>query len=223
MELTTFGKNEDWRGDVLLTALTEERKATGKAFYEVDGITCLDCAQKFEKAVGELPGVTAAMLNTMTGKLTVEGAADLAAIRRLGREENYTIEPVRQVPDRAKSNSKTDWKLRRAVLSGVSLAAAYGVEKFVGPALVFLPLYIVAMVLGGWGNFKKATRALPRGNFNMSVLMSVAVIGALAIGQYEEGASVAFLYAISEMLEAWTMEKARRSIRDLMNIAARRQ
>lgn len=49
--------------------------------------------------------------------------------------------------------------------------------------------------------------------------MSVAVVGAMAIGQYEEGASVAFLFAISEMLEGWTMEKARRSIRDLMDIA----
>ncbi|TWH46232.1 Cd2+/Zn2+-exporting ATPase [Sporomusa sp. KB1] len=189
------------------------------AVYQVEGITCLDCAQKFEQAVGELSGVTAASLNTMTGKLTVEGAADLAAIQRLGQEENYTIELAREVTDQAKSKPKVNWELRRAALSGVSLAVAYGVEKFGGPALVFLPLYIVAMVLGGWGNFKKAAYALPRMNFNMSVLMSVAVIGALAIGQYEEGASVAFLYAISEMLEAWTMEKARRSIRQLMDIA----
>ena len=52
----------------------------------------------------------------------------------------------------------------------------------------YLIFYIAAVVLGGWGNFRKAVRALPRGNFNMSVLMSVAVVGAMAIGQYEEGA-----------------------------------
>lgn len=107
----------------------------------------------------------------------------------------------------------------RAVLSGVSLVIAVGVEKFGGSATAYLPMYILAMVLGGWGNFKKASHALPRLNFNMSVLMSVAVIGAFAIGQYEEGATVAFLYAISEMLQAWTVEKARRSIRQLMDIA----
>jgi len=83
----------------------------------------------------------------------------------------------------------------------------------------FLILYFIAAVLGGWGNFCKAARALPRANFNMSVLMSVAVVGAMTIGEYEEGASVAFLFAVSEMLESWTMDKARRSIRELMDIA----
>ena len=211
-----LGAEEDYTVNPVASA-----PAKAATVFQVDGITCMDCAQKFEKAVGELPGVTTASLNTMTGKLTVEGAADLAAIRRLGQEENYTIHPVaaQREPATAVPTKKADWELRRAILSGVSLAVGYGLEKFGGPAMVFLPLYIVAMVLGGWGNFKKASRALPRGNFNMSVLMSVAVLGALAIGQYEEGASVAFLYAISEMLEAWTMDKARRSIRQLMDIA----
>jgi len=192
--------------------------------FKVDGITCMDCAQKFEKAVNSLSGVNNATLNTMTGKLVVEGKADLKAIQGLGKEENYTINfeddfTYDHTATPKHQAQKADWELRRAVLSGIALAVGYAVEKFSGFSMVFLPLYIVAMVLGGWGNFRKAARALPRGNFNMSVLMSVAVIGALAIGQYEEGASVAFLYAISEMLEAWTMEKARRSIRDLMDIA----
>ncbi len=46
-----------------------------------------------------------------------------------------------------------------------------------------------------------------------------AIIGAMAIGKWEEGATVAFLYSVSELLEAWSMEKARKSIRDLMDIA----
>jgi len=194
-----------------------------RAVFQVDGITCMDCAQKFEKAVNELPGVLSASLNTMTGKLTVEGTVDLAAIRRLGKEENYKINPVVQQPSvKTQPVKKVNWELLRAVLSGVSLVVAFGLERFGSPAIAFLPIYTIAMVLGGWGNFKKASHALPRLNFNMSVLMSVAVIGAFAIGQYEEGATVAFLYAISEMLEAWTMEKARRSIRQLMDIAPKK-
>lgn len=198
----------------------EHVQSRAVAVFQVDGITCLDCAQKFEQAVGELPGVTSAALNTMTGKLTVAGEADLDAIRRLGQEENYVINPSGQ-PQVVKPRlpQRGDWELRRAILSGICLAVAYGLENFGGPGAAFIPLYLAAMLLGGWGNLKKAARALPRRNFNMSVLMSVALVGALAIGQYEEGATIAFLYAVSEMLEEWTMEKARRSIRQLMDIA----
>lgn len=189
--------------------------------FQMEGITCLDCAQKFEQAVSKMPGVTKASLDTIAGKLTVEGQSDLAGIRRLGMEEHYTIRPdvMQSTQTRQQLSKKPDWELRRAILSGVSLAIGYSLEKFGGPVGFFLPVYVVAVVLGGWGNFRRATRALPHGNFNMSVLMSVAVVGAMAIGQYEEAASVAFLFAISEMLESWTMEKARRSIRELMDIA----
>ncbi|VBB08657.1 p-type atpase phosphorylation site [Lucifera butyrica] len=189
--------------------------------FQVDGICCLDCAAKFEKGVAALPGVIKASLNTVTGKLTVKGEADLESIRRLGAGENYIITPLtdRILPASKTNETKPKWELRRAVLSGVALSVAYGIEKSGASSMIFLPFYVVAMILGGWGNFQKAARALPRFNFNMSVLMSIAVVGALAIGQYEEGASVAFLYAISEMLEAWTMDKARRSIRELMDIA----
>ncbi len=190
-----------------------------KTVLQVDGITCLDCAQKFEAAVRGLPGVHSASLNTMTGRLTVEGAVDLPAIRRLGREENYAINPLSQPAVQFQPPKSGAWPLHRAVLSGVSLAAAYGVEYAGGPPAAFLPLYLAAMAAGGWGNLHKAARALPRMNFNMSVLMSVALIGAVGIGQYEEGAMIAFLYSVSELLEAWTMEKARRSIRELMDIA----
>ncbi|HWR42840.1 heavy metal translocating P-type ATPase [Sporomusa sp.] len=203
--------------------MVEPLERANAHLFQVDGICCMDCAAKFEQAVAALPGVTNVNLNKVTGKLALEGTADLEAIRRLGAEENYTINPVGKASSpahhKAQAASKKSWELRRAIGSGVALAIGYGLEKFGVPATVFIPIYIVAMVLGGWGNFKKAARALPRMNFNMSVLMSIAVIGALAIGQYEEGASVAFLYAISEMLEAWTMDKARRSIRDLMDIA----
>ena len=203
--------------------MTEKKAATeqGAAAFQVKGITCLDCAQKFEKAIGALPGVTNVSLNTMTGKLMITGQVDLERIRRLGLEENYTIYPKDGQEDRASyhQSEQVDWEFRRTILSGLFLIFAYGLEKLGGIMGFFLILYFIAAVLGGWGNFRKAARALPRANFNMSVLMSVAVVGAMIIGEYEEGASVAFLFAISEMLESWTMDKARRSIRELMDIA----
>ncbi len=196
------------------------QKDKKKTVFQVDGITCLDCAQKFEKAVSGLPGIKKATLNKITGKLVVEGTADLKSIRKLGETEAYTIRLIMQKQARKiHLVPKTGWELRRAALAGLSLLTAYGLESFGIDRMVFLPLYVLAAISGGWSNFSKAARALPRFSWNMSVLMSVAVIGAFAIHQYREGATVAFLYSISEMLEAWTMDKVRLSIQQLMDIA----
>lgn len=114
-----------------------------------------------------------------------------------------------------------NWELLRTVIAAGALAAAYVVERAGGSATIFIPLYLIAMIAGGWGNARKAWYSLPRLDFNMSVLMTIAVIGAAAIGEWEEGAAVAFLYSVSEMLESWTMGRVRRSIRALMDIAPR--
>lgn len=190
-----------------------------RAVFHVKGITCLDCARKFEKNVAELPGVTGASLNTVTGRLVVEGKADLEAIRREAKKENYTVIPLEEKEQVQPATPKTNWELVRAVIAAATLLAAYVVQRTGGAASLFVPLYVVTMVVGGWGNARKAADSLPRLDFNMSVLMTIAVIGAAAIGEWSEGAVVAFLYSVSEMLESWTMERVRRSIRGLMDIA----
>jgi len=186
--------------------------------FRVEGITCMDCAAKFEKSVAALPGVTRASLNTVAGKLTVEGSADWEAIRLEGRKEHYTIFPAGE--ERVKPvKPEINWELARMVVSVAALLAACVAERAGAVAYPFVPLYVLAILTGGWGNIRKAIYSLPRFDFNMSVLMTAAIMGAMAIGEWREGAVVAFLYSVSEMLESWTMEKVRRSISGLMNIA----
>src|SRR5690606_28251158 len=57
--------------------------------------------------------------------------------------------------------------------------------------------------------------------FDMSSLMSVAVTGAVAIGYWEEAAVVAFLFGVSESLQAYTVARARRSLKSLIEWAPR--
>lgn len=180
----------------------------------------MDCALQFEQAVAALPGVAKANLSPITGKLTVEGTADQEAIALLGREHNYTVTPGNDATSSAVQGPGNE-RFITPLVAGVSLAAAYLIEQGGGAMTVFLPLYLIAITVGGWSNFKKAFWSLRKLRFTMSVLMSAAVIGALAIGQYEEGAVVSFLYCLSDMLENWSMEAARRSIRQLMDIAPR--
>lgn len=94
------------------------------------------------------------------------------------------------------------------------LAEAYG-EGHIASTIG----YAAAIIIGGYTLFQKGFKNLLRFNFDMNTLMTVAIIGAALIGEWGEGATVVILFAISEALERYSMDKARKSIESLMDIA----
>jgi len=108
-----------------------------------------------------------------------------------------------------------------AALAG-GLRAAVGAEGLGGghaapPAAQ--ALYALAIVAGLWSVLPKAGFALRRLRPDMNLLMTVAVLGALAIGEWFEGATVAFLFSLSLALESWSVGRARRAVAALLDLA----
>ncbi|MCC7375694.1 MAG: cadmium-translocating P-type ATPase [Verrucomicrobiales bacterium] len=77
---------------------------------------------------------------------------------------------------------------------------------------------VIAILTGGWFIFPKAVRALRHLSLDMNVLMSVAVIGAACIGEWTEASAVVFLFALSELLEGFSVGRARRAIQSLLEL-----
>jgi Cd2+/Zn2+-exporting ATPase len=87
-----------------------------------------------------------------------------------------------------------------------------------GPPIFAVVLYFSAILAGGWLIFPKALYAARKLKPDMNLLMTVAVLGAIGLGEWLEAASVSFLFALALLLESWSLEKAKREISELLDI-----
>ncbi|HJV02046.1 MAG TPA: heavy metal translocating P-type ATPase [Burkholderiaceae bacterium] len=105
-------------------------------------------------------------------------------------------------------------------ISGLAALGAEGVAWSTGQehGWPVLALAVTAILCGGLGTLKKGWIALRNLSLNMNFLMSLAILGALAIGQWPEAAMVIFLFALAELIEARSLERARHAIRGMMQL-----
>ncbi|SHE69854.1 Cd2+/Zn2+-exporting ATPase [Kaistia soli DSM 19436] len=112
------------------------------------------------------------------------------------------------------------WKTRKArltIAAGLAIVAAYGV-MLAFPALGHWP-FALAMLVGLVPIARRAFMAARFGSpFSIETLMTIAAVGAVAIGASEEAAMVVFLFLIGEMLEGAAARRARSSIRALSDL-----
>ncbi|RBP00004.1 heavy metal translocating P-type ATPase [Rossellomorea aquimaris] len=201
---------------------------TEKNVYRVQGFTCANCAGKFENNVKKLPGVEDAKVNFGASKISVYGDATIQELEKAGAFENLKVtseKSARQASQEVKEDTKEDkvpFYKKHSTLLYASLFIAFGyLSSFVNGEenIVTSLLFLASMFIGGLSLFKVGLQNLLRFEFDMKTLMTVAVIGGAIIGEWAEVAIVVILFAISEALERFSMDRARQSIRSLMDIA----
>lgn len=109
-------------------------------------------------------------------------------------------------------------EVRAAAVSGVLLLAGWIASLAGGPRMLTLPLELGALLVAAWTFVPSTLRRLLKGKIGVGTLMTIAAIGAVVLGQFEEAAMLAFLYAISEGLEEYSLAKTRRGLRALLDL-----
>ncbi len=195
--------------------LPEEEMKT----YRVQGFTCTNCAAIFESNVKGLPGVEDAKVNFGASKVYVKGDATIEELEKAGAFENLKIRDEKE----QKVEREPFWKQKENIkvyISVVLLVISWFLGEQYGEEHILPTIgYAASILIGGYSLFIKGFKNLSRLKFDMNTLMTIAILGAAVIGEWGEGAMVVILFAISEALERYSMDKARQSIESLMDIA----
>lgn len=208
--------------------------------FRVHGMDCAEEIAILKRELGPLVGGEDRLsFDVLNGRLTVQAATPavpqeriLTAVARTGMR----AEPWREASERSPAPPARRWtRTILTTLSGAATAAGLAIHVFTsgwagafgsegmglhqGVPWAARAAYAVAILSGVWQVLPKAWHALRSLRPDMNLLMVVAVSGAVAIGEWFEAATVAFLFATSLALESWSVGRARRAVAALMELA----
>ncbi len=209
--------------------------------FRVEGMDCAEEVAILKRELGALAGGADRLgFDLVAGRLTVPAGLDAEEVQRRVAVTGMRAEPWRSEGAEGALSVRRSRRARAAAtaasgllaaagfvahaLQGGGWAAAAGLEGLAGgvdapPPPLARFLFLAAVVVGGWFVAPKAWFALRRRSPDMNLLMTLAVAGAIGIGEWLEAATVAFLFALSLALEAWSVGRARRAVEALLELA----
>lgn len=203
--------------------MTATASKSTNATYIMQKMDCPTEEKLIRNKLEGMEGVEELRFNIMQRELTVVHHLDsdetlFAALQELD------MEPKRQgMGEDAKQDVITGISARTKWLVGVSGVMAISAEAagwitHDENSLLVLALSVLAIVIGGLPTLKKGFIALKTLTLNINFLMVVAITGAMLIGEWPEAAMVTFLFALAELIEAYSLDRARNAIRGLMEM-----
>ncbi|MFR3292686.1 MAG: heavy metal translocating P-type ATPase [[Clostridium] innocuum] len=203
----------------------EDREIQGALKLYVKNLDCANCANKIEAYVRKMDNIKDASMNFSQGVLFVElqdasrSEDTIKAIMTVipTLEDGVTVEREKSTEEEKPSRMFSFQENARLYLGILLFAAAVVLEAQSWSVWLFLAAYVMA---GGKVVYIALRNILKGEVFDENFLMSVATIGALAIGSYEEAVAVMIFYEIGEMFQSYAVNRSRKSISSLMNIRA---
>ncbi len=193
--------------------------------YAIPDMECAGCAAKVERAIRGLDGVLEVSTSVMAQRVTVhyiQGVVDTRQMSSAIRDAGYTVgEGTPGKPSFRKDREKV-LTLLSGLFFALGLAARWGwpeVALWQGHIGLSGLLFLISALLGGFNFFPAGIRALRTFSLDMDFLMTAAIFGAAVIGEYLEAAAIAFLFSTAELLEGYAIDRARHSLRTLMELA----
>lgn len=188
-------------------------------------IAKMDCPTEetlIRNKLGTVAGVADLDFNLMQRTLSVRHANQvlpdvLVALQALGFEAQVVDTAEVASPSVAPVTTPTNWwPLGISLVTASAAEAVYWLHN--GNHWSVVVLALVAVFTGGLSTYKKGWIALKNRNLNMNALMSIAVTGAMLIGHWPEAAMVMVLFALAEVIEAKSLDRARNAIRGLLDL-----
>ncbi|HBV3229082.1 TPA: heavy metal translocating P-type ATPase [Citrobacter freundii] len=188
-------------------------------------IAKMDCPTEetlIRNKLGTVAGVAELDFNLMQRTLSVRHANQvlpdvLVALQALGFEAQVVDTAEVASPSAAPVTTPTNWwPLGISLVTASAAEAVYWLHN--GNHWSVVVLALVAVFTGGLSTYKKGWIALKNRNLNMNALMSIAVTGAMLIGHWPEAAMVMVLFALAEVIEAKSLDRARNAIRGLLDL-----
>ncbi|MCK5298665.1 MAG: cation-translocating P-type ATPase [Candidatus Heimdallarchaeota archaeon] len=209
-----------------------------KLSYKVIGIDCAGCGKTLEKKLLGLKGVLDVRINIVFKKIYFEIEPDKvteeqikSVITKAGyslyKEESSEYKSEDEIQDELeRRHQQSIWRsifkkkeLYTIIVSGLLLMVGALLQfAFVKPMGSRIA-YIFGMIIGGVFIFRKAFFSLKGFKIDINILMTVAAIGAIILGEDIEATSIVFLFSIAELAENISVESAKNSIESLINYA----
>ncbi|KOA19737.1 cadmium, zinc and cobalt-transporting ATPase [Clostridium homopropionicum DSM 5847] len=195
----------------------------------LEGLCCANCAAKIEREANKISGVDKATVDFVSKKLIVNLDHNSDFNRILNEAANIVkmIEPEVKVINREDtkaekhhSHEDSDEGYKEEIFKiAVGLVLFFSALYFKFPEKIEFTLFLVSYLIVGGEILLRAIKNILRGQvFDENFLMSIATVGAFAIGEFPEGVAVMLFYQIGELFQDMAVKKSRKSISELMDI-----